>query len=76
MTWTDVLWAEGKLRVRSSETQHHVGKGMRYVPSRDVEPYLNDSFTLAEKGEQYLFPNLRQTAVFHRFQDIVENAGY
>ncbi|MGB4711134.1 MAG: hypothetical protein WBH28_21860, partial [Fuerstiella sp.] len=51
-------------------------KGMRYVPARDVESYLSDAHALAEKGEQFLFPNLRHTDVFHRFQAIVENAGF
>jgi len=76
LTWNDVLWAERKLRVRSSKTKHHSGKGMRYVPSRDVESYLSDAFALAEESEQYLFPNLRLTDVFHRFQSIVEDAGF
>ena len=76
LTWNDVLWSEGKLRVRSTKTQHHAGKGMRYVPTRDIEAYLAEAFDVAEKGEQYLFPNLKHTGVFHRFQAIVENAGF
>jgi integrase len=67
LTWNDVLWAEGKLRVRSSKTRHHAGKEMRHVPIRDVESYLSDAFATAAKGQLYLF---------HRFLSIVEDAGY
>ena len=76
LTWNDVLWSEGKLRVRSTKTQHHAGKGMRYVPTRDIEAYLTEAFDVAEKGEQYLFPTVRLSNVFHRFHAIVENAGF
>jgi len=76
LTWNDVLWAEGKLRVRSSKTRHHAGKDMRYVPFRDVETYLSDAFAMAEKGQQHVLPRIRSSDVFHRFKDIVENAGY
>ncbi|MEO2015274.1 MAG: phage integrase SAM-like domain-containing protein, partial [Fuerstiella sp.] len=40
LNWDDVLWGEGKLRVRSPKTRHHQGKEMRYVPIRDVLTYL------------------------------------
>ena len=76
LTWNDALWAEGKLRVRSSKTKRHKGKGVRYVPTRDVEEYLNDAFALAEKGQEYMFPNIRGTEVFRRFLAIVEKAGH
>jgi integrase len=41
LTWNDVLWDQGKLRVHSSKTAHHEGKDIRYVPLRDVRQYLD-----------------------------------
>lgn len=74
LTWADVLWDQGKLRVRSSKTKHHAGKDQRYVPIRDVEHYLSEAFTLAG-DDPYLFPDIRRTDLFHRFESIVEKAG-
>ena len=47
LTWGDVLWKEGKLRVRSTKTAHRDGCEMRYVPLRDVRQYLEDAFQAA-----------------------------
>ncbi|MDG2285789.1 MAG: hypothetical protein P8N43_09695 [Alphaproteobacteria bacterium] len=76
MKWTDVLWAEGKLRVRSSKTQHHAGKGLRFVPIRDVEKYLNDAFAVAPKGATHIFQTARLVNLYHTLERIVEDAGY
>ncbi|MBS0265431.1 MAG: site-specific integrase [Planctomycetes bacterium] len=32
LTWGDVYWDQGKLRVRSPKTEHHDGHGERWVP--------------------------------------------
>lgn len=74
LTWNDVLWDQGKLRVRSSKTKQHAGKHQRYVPIRDVEKYLSEAFELAG-NEADLLPDLQQINLFHRFEAIVENAG-
>ena len=76
LTWSDVLWAEGKLMVRSSKTAHHAGKGVRVVPMRDIESFLSDAFAVAQAGQKYVFPHIRGTNTFHRFQAIIEKAGY
>ncbi len=76
LTWNDVLWNEGKLGVRSSKTKRHKGKELRFVPTRDVETYLSDAFAVAEKGESFLFPNIRGTGIFRQILAIVEKAGY
>ena len=43
LTWGDVQWQAGKLRVTSSKTAHHDGCDVRFVPLRDVLPYLKDA---------------------------------
>ena len=32
MTWSDVRWDEGRIIIRASKTEHHVGKGRREIP--------------------------------------------
>jgi integrase len=76
MKWTDVLWAEGKLRVRSSKTQHHAGKGLRFVPIRDVEKYLSDAFAVAPDGQKHIFQTARLVNLYHTMERIVEAAGH
>jgi integrase len=44
LTWGDVLWNQGKKRVRISKTKHHAGKDIRYVPLRDIRQYLRETF--------------------------------
>ncbi|HIK92432.1 MAG TPA: hypothetical protein EYG03_10675 [Planctomycetes bacterium] len=75
LDWNDVLWAEGKLRVRSPKTAHHAGREMRYVPIRDVETYLSDAFEVAPKGQKHIF-GVNAHRLFDGFEKIVENAGY
>jgi len=41
LTWTDVLWDKGRMRVYATKTAHHEGKSIRYVPLRDIRPYLD-----------------------------------
>jgi hypothetical protein len=77
LDWNDVLWAEGKIRVRSPKTAHHAGREMRYVPIRDVETYLSDAFEVAPKGQKHIFGRyVNANSLFHTFEQIVENAGY
>ena len=44
LTWSDVLWNQGKMRVQISKTKHHEGKDIRYVPLRDIRQYLRETF--------------------------------
>ena len=55
LTWGDVLWNKGKLRVRSTKTQHIEGCELRYVPLRDIRQFLEDTFQAAlPKGKRSL----------------------
>ncbi|MCA9049640.1 MAG: site-specific integrase, partial [Planctomycetaceae bacterium] len=40
LEWPDILWEQGKILVRSTKTRHHQGCEFRYVPIRDVIPFL------------------------------------
>ena len=40
-TWADVLWSEGRMRIYATKTAHHEGREFRYVPLRDIRPYLD-----------------------------------
>lgn len=44
LTWGDVLWNDGKMRVHAPKTEHHEGKDVRYVGLRDIRPHLEDVF--------------------------------
>jgi len=44
LTWGDVLWNDGKMRVHAPKTEHHEGKDVRYVGLRDIRPHLADVF--------------------------------
>ena len=47
LTWGDVQWDDGKLRVHSNKTAHIDGCDVRYVPIRDIRQYLEDAFQAA-----------------------------
>ncbi|MEO1982874.1 MAG: tyrosine-type recombinase/integrase, partial [Fuerstiella sp.] len=76
LDWDDVLWSDGKLRVRSPKTAHHVGREMRYVPIRDVEKYLSDAFAVARDGQKHIFQTARLVNLYHTMERIVEAAGH
>jgi hypothetical protein len=40
-TWVDVLWDQERMRVYATKTAHHEGRDIRYVPLRDIRPYLD-----------------------------------
>ena len=44
LTWGDVLWEDGRVRVTATKTAHHVGKDLRYVPIRDIREPLREVF--------------------------------
>jgi len=77
LTWGDVLWDQGKLRVRSSKTEHIEGCEMRYVPIRDVRGYLDAAFTEAEEGTQSVITRFSATNdnLDKPFRKIIESAG-
>lgn len=77
LTWQDILWDQGKLRVRPTKTSHIEGCEMRYVPLRDVRPYLDVAFAEAEEGSQNVITrfSVSNSNLDKPFRKIVEAAG-
>lgn len=77
LNWSDVLWEKGMLQVRSSKTAHYARKKMRYVPIRDVEPYLRDAREHAKEGDERLITQYSptMTGLNWPFRQIIESAG-
>ncbi|GAB5442063.1 MAG: hypothetical protein Fues2KO_24120 [Fuerstiella sp.] len=77
LTWGDVLWDEGKLRVWSTKTSNHAGRSMRYVPLRDVRPYLEAAKPEGAKPEDRIISRYRPSMsnLHSPFKKIIEDAG-
>lgn len=60
LTWGDVLWDQGKFRVRSPKLERMPSKGVRWVPIfPELKPYLEALFDAAEPGAVYLINRYR-----------------
>ena len=77
LTWDDVLWDQGKLRVQSPKTRHHEGKEIRYVPLRDIRKYLDAVFAEAEEGTIDIITRFSEsnTNLDKPFNSILHRAG-
>ena len=65
LTWPDVDWERDRFQVTSSKTEHHAGKGTRWVPIfPELRPYLEEVFDLAAEGTVY---------VINRYRDAEQN---
>jgi len=48
LTWADVRWDEHKIQIRSSKTEHHLGKKSRWIPIfPELRPLLKEAFDQA-----------------------------
>ena len=51
----DILWDKDRFLVHSPKTEHHKGKGTRWVPIfPELRPYLSAAWDQAEPGQKYL----------------------
>ena len=78
LTWGDVDWDGGRLRVTSPKTAHHEGGGERLVPLfPELRPHLEAAFDAAEPGAVHVITRCRDSRVNLRtqFQRIVRKAG-
>jgi integrase len=78
LTWSDVNWAESRLLIHSSKTEHHAGKGTRVVPIfRQLRPYLEQVWDQAEPGAMYVITRYRNENANLRTQleRIIRRAG-
>ena len=78
LQWSDVLWAEKKMRVSSPKTEHHEGKDHRWVPlfPEILEP-LERAWEEAKEGDQFIFPRkfTKESNIRKRLTGIIKKAG-
>ncbi len=79
LTFGDLDWEKSRFLVRSPKTEHHRGKGERWVPIfPELRPFLEEVFERAAPGTVYVFPNLRDGATKNlrtQLERIVRRAG-
>ena len=78
LTWDDVNWADGKILVRSPKTEHHEGKGSRWVPIfPELRPYLEQVWEEAEPGTRCVITQYRtkNTNLRTQLERIIRAAG-
>ncbi len=77
LRWEDIDWANQRIKVRSSKTEH-LGKGFRFVPIfPELESYLEDVRELAPDGSEYVINRYRNNNANLRtqFMRILDRAG-
>lgn len=78
LTWGDVNWERGRIRVKSPKTEHLEGRGERFVPIfAELRPYLLEVFEQAEPGTERVITRYRDTVSNLRTQihRIMRKAG-
>lgn len=75
LTWADIDWAGGAIRVRSPKTEHHEGKAERIVPMLpEVEPFLQQVFEQAPEGSMLVFPMLNEGKTAQALRNPLKNS--
>ena len=78
LRWGDVNWELGRITVHSRKTERHPGGSERVIPLfAELRPYLEESFELAEPGDEFLITRYRDTEANLRTQahKIIRRAG-
>ncbi|GIW82603.1 MAG: hypothetical protein KatS3mg105_4410 [Gemmatales bacterium] len=78
LRWEDVNWEKNRFLVRSEKTEHHAGKGTRWVPIfPELMPFLADAFDKAKPGAVHVITRYRDAKQNLRtqFQRIIYRAG-
>ncbi|MFB3138387.1 MAG: tyrosine-type recombinase/integrase [Phycisphaerales bacterium] len=78
LRWRDIDWEHGRFVVASPKTEHHEGGESRVVPIfPELQPYLMETFELAEAGTEYCITRYRHPGVNLRTQlmRIIKRAG-
>jgi len=74
LTWGDVDWQGGKMRIHSPKTERHEGKEARWIPLfPELLTLLEKRFHEAEPGEKYLLPSYHHASSF-RATTMLRNA--
>ncbi len=78
LTWADVDWEHNRIRVTCSKTEHHEGRGERFMPIfPELRPYLLDVFEQAAPGTSHVITRYRDanTNLRTQLQRIIGKAG-
>lgn len=78
LTWNDINWEQGSIRVPSPKTEHIEGRASRTIPLfPELLPYLQAVFDEAEPGTVHVITRYRETNKNLRtqFGRIVKRAG-
>ena len=78
LCWKDVLWDRDRFIVRSSKTEHHAGKDMRFVPLwPELHRLLSQAFELADPGAVHVVSKTRdsESNLGTQMARIIEHAG-
>ncbi len=66
LTWVDVDWERGRVRVPSCKTKHLAGGDHRFIPLfPELVPYLRDSMELAEPRAVHVITRYRRANQTH-----------
>ena len=64
LRWSDIHWEEGRFLVHSPKTEHHEGKGKRWVPLfPELREILEEAYRLREEGEEFVCGRVRSSAI-------------
>ncbi len=74
LQWPDVLWDQGKMRVTAPKTEHHAGKGERWVPIfPELRPFLEEAWIAGEEEARELMREGQPAYVITRSRDAKVN---
>ena len=76
LTWADIDWERGRMRVRSPKTERHIGHEERLVPvDPRLMPILQEAFDEAEPGVERVLTMNHGGQCHRALQRIVRQAG-
>lgn len=76
LTWGDVDWERGRLRVPSPKTEHHAGRGQRVIPLfPELRQALSELWDVTPPGTVHIFRLQSSVNLRTQFQRILHRAG-
>ena len=78
LRWGDIDWEHDRIRVPSPKTEHHAGRGERWIPMfPELRPHLESTFEAAEPGTEFVITMRRDTRTNLRTEmlRIIRRAG-
>jgi integrase len=78
LTWGDVDWDRGSIRVPSPKTERHKGKASRLIPLfPELRPHLEEAFDAAEPGTTHVITRYRDAGgnLRTQFARIIRRGG-